>query len=197
MYPCRGATSRCGADLLHVATWSRIVYVAFVVDVLSRAVVGWSAATSKRAKVVLDALDMAFWRRDPAGTPAGLGLVPHSDAGSRYTSFAFTAHLLQAASTPRSARSSTPWTTRSRSPILSSTNGVDQTSPALARPRRHRTRHRGVGRLVQQPAPPHRDRRHPTSRARNQPLRSTPAPTGGWSQRIEPPPIPEQFNLTV
>ncbi|MGW3555654.1 DDE-type integrase/transposase/recombinase [Streptomyces griseoincarnatus] len=60
-----------------------MVYVAFVVDVFSRAIVGWSAATSKRAKLVLDALDMALWRRDRAGTPAGLGLVHHSDAGSQ------------------------------------------------------------------------------------------------------------------
>ncbi|WP_229911462.1 IS3 family transposase [Streptomyces aurantiogriseus] len=82
------------ADFTYVATWSGIVYVAFVVDLFSRAIVGWSAATSKRAKLVLDALDMALWRRGRAGTPAGPGLVHHSDAGSQYTSFAFTAHLL-------------------------------------------------------------------------------------------------------
>ncbi|WP_426570368.1 IS3 family transposase [Streptomyces canus] len=84
------------ADFTYVATWSGVVYVAFVVDVFSRAIVGWSAATSKRAKLVLDALDMALWRRDRAGTTAGPGLVHHSDAGSQYTSFAFTAHLLDA-----------------------------------------------------------------------------------------------------
>ena len=84
------------ADFTYVATWSGIVYVAFVVDVFSRTIVGWSAATSKRAKLVLDALDMALWCRDRAGTPAGPGLVHHSDAGSQYTSFAFTAHLLDA-----------------------------------------------------------------------------------------------------
>lgn len=69
------------ADFAHVATWSGIVYAASVVDVFSRA--GWSAATSKRAKLVLDALDMALWRRDRAGTPAGPGLVHHSDTGSQ------------------------------------------------------------------------------------------------------------------
>jgi putative transposase len=84
------------ADFTHVATWSGVVYVAFVVDVFSRAIVGWSAATTKRSKLVLDALDMALWRRDRAGTPAGPGLIHHSDAGSQYTSFAFTAHLLDA-----------------------------------------------------------------------------------------------------
>ncbi|NUK86799.1 DUF2079 domain-containing protein [Streptomyces lunaelactis] len=55
------------ADFTYVATWSGIVYVAFVVDVFSRAIVGWSASASKRAKLVLDALDMALWRRDRAG----------------------------------------------------------------------------------------------------------------------------------
>ncbi|WP_327686502.1 IS3 family transposase [Streptomyces sp. NBC_00467] len=57
------------ADFTYVTTWPGIVYVAFVADVFSRAIVGWSAATSKRAKLALDALDMALWRRDRAGTP--------------------------------------------------------------------------------------------------------------------------------
>jgi putative transposase len=83
------------ADFTHVATWAGVVYVAFVVDVFSRAVVGWSAATHKRTKLVLDALDMAIWRRDRAGHQIQPGLVHHSDAGSQYTSIAFTAHLLE------------------------------------------------------------------------------------------------------
>lgn len=84
------------ADSTHVATWSGIVYVAFVMDVFPRTIVGCSAATSKRAKLVLDALDMALWHRDRAGTPAGPELVHQSDAGSQYISFAFTAQLLHA-----------------------------------------------------------------------------------------------------
>jgi putative transposase len=84
------------ADFTYVMTWAGVVYVAFVVDVYSRAIVGWSAATNKRAKLVLDALDMGLWRRDRAGTPAGPGLVHHSDSGSQYTSFAFTARLIEA-----------------------------------------------------------------------------------------------------
>jgi putative transposase len=84
------------ADFTYVASWAGIVYVAFVVDIYSRAIVGWAAAAHKRAKLVLDALDMALWRRDRAGTPAGPGLIVHSDAGSQYTSFAFTAHLIEA-----------------------------------------------------------------------------------------------------
>jgi putative transposase len=84
------------ADFTHVATWSGVVYVAFVVDVYSRAVVGWSAATNKRTPLVLAALDMGMWRRDRAGRPVGAGLVHHSDAGSQYTSFRFTTHLIDA-----------------------------------------------------------------------------------------------------
>jgi putative transposase len=83
------------ADFTYVATWSGIVYVAFVVDIYSRAIVGWSAATHRRAKLVLDALQMALWRRDRSGHPAGPGLIHHSDAGSQYTSFRFTAHLIE------------------------------------------------------------------------------------------------------
>ena len=84
------------ADFTYVAAWCGIVYVAFVVDIYSRAIVGWAAATHKRTKLVLDALQMALWRRDRDGHPAGPGLVHHSDAGSQYTSFVFTAHLIEA-----------------------------------------------------------------------------------------------------
>jgi putative transposase len=71
------------ADFTYVSTWCGIVYVAFVVDVHSRAIVGWSASMRKRTPLVLDALDMALWRRKRAGHPAGPGLVHHSDAGSQ------------------------------------------------------------------------------------------------------------------
>ena len=82
------------ADFTYLPARAGIVYVAFVVDIYSRAIAGWPAATHKRAKLVLDALQMALWRPDRAGHPAGPGLVHHSDAGSQYTSFRFTAHLI-------------------------------------------------------------------------------------------------------
>jgi putative transposase len=81
-------------DYIHA--WCGSVYVAFVVDVYSRAIVDWSASVSKRAGLVLDALDMALWRRDRAGRPAGPDPVHHSDAGSQYTCFRFTARLMTA-----------------------------------------------------------------------------------------------------
>ncbi len=68
------------ADFTYCSTWSGIVYVAFVVDVFSRRIVGWKAARSMTATLVLDAMDMAAWVR--RGTSLD-GLVCHSDAGSQ------------------------------------------------------------------------------------------------------------------
>lgn len=84
------------ADFTYVATWAGIVYVAFVADIYSRAIVGWAAATSKHTRLVLDALQMALWRRDRDGRRLGPGLIHHSDAGSQYASFVFAAHLVEA-----------------------------------------------------------------------------------------------------
>ncbi len=81
------------ADFTHVATLAGTVYVAFVVDIFSRMITGWAAARHKRARLVLDALDMALWHRDHGGHPVSAGLVHHSDAGAQYTAIAFTAHL--------------------------------------------------------------------------------------------------------
>ncbi|MFD0501421.1 IS3 family transposase [Streptomyces rhizosphaericus] len=89
------APNRCWvADFTHVATWNGVVYVAFVVDTFSRRIVGWSAATTKETRLVLDALEMALWQRDRDGFPHAQGeLIHHSDAGSQYTSFALAEHL--------------------------------------------------------------------------------------------------------
>jgi putative transposase len=84
------------ADFTYVTAACGIVYVAFAVDVFSRAIVGWSAATNKRTALVLAALQMALWRRDHDGHTIENGLIHHSDAGSQYTSFRFTAHLVEA-----------------------------------------------------------------------------------------------------
>ncbi|MET9325169.1 IS3 family transposase, partial [Streptomyces sp. NPDC003038] len=82
------------ADFTHVAAWTGVVYVAFVVDTFSRRIVGWSASMSKETQLVLDALDMDLWQRDREGRPPVPGeLVHHSDAGSQYTSFRLSEHL--------------------------------------------------------------------------------------------------------
>jgi putative transposase len=66
------------ADLTYVATWAGFAYVAFVIDAFSRMIVGWRVATTLRATLALDALEMAIWARQDAD--AGLDdLVHHSD----------------------------------------------------------------------------------------------------------------------
>ena len=89
------APNRCWvADFTHVAAWSGVVYVAFVVDTFSRRIVGWSASTSKETQLVLDALEMALWQRDREDRRHTPGqLIHHSDARSQYTSFRLAEHL--------------------------------------------------------------------------------------------------------
>jgi putative transposase len=84
------------ADFTYVATWSGVVYVAFVIDAFSRRIVGWKADTTMRTSLVLDTLEMALWTRERAGLPAGAGLIHHHDNGSQYLSFAFTQRLIDA-----------------------------------------------------------------------------------------------------
>jgi putative transposase len=82
------------ADFTYVPTWAGMVYVAFVFDVYSRMIVGWRAATSMQTSLVLDCLEMALWSRQRDGVSNLTGLVHHTDAGSQYTSFAFTQRLV-------------------------------------------------------------------------------------------------------
>ncbi len=71
------------SDFTYVATWSGFVYVAFVIDVFARRIVGWRASRRAHANFVLDALEQALHERRPV---QGSGLVHHSDRGSQYVS---------------------------------------------------------------------------------------------------------------
>jgi len=84
------------SDFTHVAMWSGVAYVAFAIDAFSRRIVGWKADTTMKTSLVLDTLEMALWARDHHGEPVKDGLVVHSDAGSQFTSFAFTQRLVDA-----------------------------------------------------------------------------------------------------
>jgi len=79
------------ADLTYVATWNGFVYVAFVVDVFSRMIVGWRASSSLRSDLALDALEQALHAR-----PDLDGLVHHSDRGVQYLSIRYTERLEEA-----------------------------------------------------------------------------------------------------
>jgi putative transposase len=80
------------ADLTYVATWAGFAYVAFIIDAFSRMIVGWRVATTLRAELALDALEMAIW-----GRQGGLdGLVHHSDRGGQYLAIRSTQRLAEA-----------------------------------------------------------------------------------------------------
>jgi putative transposase len=71
------------ADITYVPTWAGFLYLAIVLDVFSRRIVGWAMATHLRTELVLDALQMAVTQRRPQG------VIHHSDQGCQYTALAF------------------------------------------------------------------------------------------------------------
>jgi putative transposase len=83
------------ADFTYVATWAGFVYVAFVIDVYARRIIGWRVARSMRAELVLDALEQALWSRSDIQ-----GVVHHSDRGSQYLSIRYSERLIEAGAQP-------------------------------------------------------------------------------------------------
>lgn len=88
------------ADFTYVPTWTGMVYVAFVIDAFARRIIGWRASRSMTTDLVLDAVEHAFFTRTREGITDLTGLISHSDAGSQYTSVAFTGRLLEAGVDP-------------------------------------------------------------------------------------------------
>lgn len=79
--PCDVLDARYVGDITYIATWEGWAYLATVIDLASRRVVGWAVADHMRTELVSDALLMAFGNRQPAS-----GVVFHSDRGCQYTS---------------------------------------------------------------------------------------------------------------
>ena len=88
------------ADITYVSTRSGVAYVAFVVDVYSRFIVGWRVSMSLRTDLALDALEQAIWARNPKTTDPDSRLVHHSDAGTQYLSIRYTQRLTEASIEP-------------------------------------------------------------------------------------------------
>ena len=80
------------SDFTYVSTWAGMVYVAFVIDVYARFIVGWRVSRTAHASFVLDALEQALHDRKPVGKD---GLVHHSDRGSQYLSIKYTERLAE------------------------------------------------------------------------------------------------------
>jgi transposase InsO family protein len=85
------------SDFTYVSTWEGFVYVAFVIDVFARRIVGWRASSSSRTDFVLDALEQALHARRPVGPDR---LVHHSDRGVQYVSIRYTERLADAGLEP-------------------------------------------------------------------------------------------------
>ncbi len=81
------------SDFTYVSTWAGMVYVAFVIDVFARKIVGWRVSTSMTTSFVLDALNQAICQRIPSQAD---GLIHHSDRGSQYLAVRYTERLAQA-----------------------------------------------------------------------------------------------------
>lgn len=86
-----------GLGLHYVATWAGFVYVAFVIDVYARYIVGWRVSRTAHASFVLDALEQAIHDRRPVHRG---GLIHHSDRGSQYVSIKYTERLAEAGIEP-------------------------------------------------------------------------------------------------
>ena len=83
------------ADFTYVASWAGMLYVAFIIDVFSRMIVGWRVCASMTTGLTLDALDQALWAREVKGQ-----LIHHSDRGSQYLSIRYTERLVDAGVDP-------------------------------------------------------------------------------------------------
>ena len=81
------------ADLTYVATWRGFAYVALVIDVFARRIVGWRVSSSLRSDLALDALEQALYDRQLNGAER---LIHHSDRGTQYLSIRYTERLADA-----------------------------------------------------------------------------------------------------
>jgi putative transposase len=82
------------ADITYIPTWAGFLYLAVVLDVFSRRIVGWAMETHLRTELVLKALELALWQRRPEA------VIHHSDQGSQYTSIQFGARCREAGVRP-------------------------------------------------------------------------------------------------
>ena len=85
------------SDFTYVSTWQGWLYVAFVVDVFARRIVGWRVSTTMTTDFVLDALEQALYDRQPDPEDA---LIHHSDRGSQYVSIRYSERLAEAGIAP-------------------------------------------------------------------------------------------------
>ena len=145
-------------DITFIPTSTGWLYLAVVIDLCSRKIVGWSLADNLRTQLVIDALNQAIGSRSTAQKP-----IFHSDRGSQYVSIKYTERLAEAGIEPSVGLSrDDQWPLQGRG---------DPSPWALAILRGRRVRNTRMGRLVQSPAAHAAHRRYSTSRSRRAILR--------------------------
>ena len=178
------------ADLTYVATWRGFVYVAFVIDVFARHIVGWRVSSSLRTDLALDALEQALYAR-----PTSDELVHHSDRGSQYLSIRYTERLAEAGIEP--SVGSVGRFVRQRPRGVGDRVVQDRSDPSsrpVAAPRSRGVCDTRMGGLVQPPATAHADRQRAAGRVRTTVLPGTGGSShNGRSQLMSPLTNPGRF----
>ena len=90
-FPVSEITNSGGSDFTYVPTWQGFVYVAFVIDVYARRIIGWKVSSTAHTDFVLDALEQALHARRPKES-----LIHHSDRGVQYVSIRYSERLAEA-----------------------------------------------------------------------------------------------------
>ena len=191
----RGPNQLWVADFTYVATWAGFVYVAFVIDVFSRRIVGWRVSRSLRSDLALDALEQALHARpDTAATSCITAIAACS-----------TCRFATPSDSPRPASSASVGSVGDsydnalaeidHRPLQDRGDSPPRT---VAQHRRRRVRDARVGRLVQQPPPARADRLRAASRIRGGVLSKSEQPShGGGTHVIESPENPGRFTESM
>ena len=159
------------SDFTYVSTWQGFVYVAFVIDVFARCVVGWRVSASMKTDFVLDALEQALYAR--AARRDG-ELVHHCDRGSQYVSICYSERLAEAGIEPSVGRIGD----RYDNALAETINGlykaelIHRRAP-LEDARGGRTGHARMGLVVQPPSTARTPGLHPARRSRGKLLAAT------------------------
>lgn len=140
------------SDFTYVSTWQGFVYVAFVIDVFARRIVGWRVSRSMRTDFVLDALEQALYARQ---SERDASLIHHSDRGSQYVSIRYTERLAEAGIQPSVGSKGDSYDNalaeNQQRPLQ---GGADPSPGTLENGRIAGTRHPRMGGLVQSPTTP-------------------------------------------
>jgi putative transposase len=149
------------SDFTYVSTWQGWRYVAFVIDVFARRIVGWRISSSMQTDFVLDALEQALYARQPERDKT---LVHHSDRGSQYVSIRYSERLAEAGVEPSVGSKGDSYDNA----LAETINGLYKAELIHRRALEEKgilgTAHARMGILVQPPPPARTDRLHPAGR---------------------------------